>query len=214
MSWMLVTENINSFKEIIDANSSFVARLQKNVAYDIIEQRPLTDDDKKAGVQGDIIVRLGCKDKQNNLTQPVRIVEVSHNGNSSRPETSNKTTVSSYTLLLGTDRMDLSAEIISHIYHYIWQIKLFSRWFKCILGLYPLDLWGYLFKYIVPLYSQLWSLSAASGECIYSSILCPYSKHINYSLGLVVSLINAPLSCANEEELIQHIQKLKQLDSS
>ena len=39
------------FQEIRDANSSFVARLQNNVAYDIIEQRPLTDDDKKAGVQ-------------------------------------------------------------------------------------------------------------------------------------------------------------------
>jgi IS4 transposase len=30
--------------------------------------------------------------------------------------------------------MDLSAEMIALIYRYRWQIELFFRWFKCILG--------------------------------------------------------------------------------
>ena len=30
--------------------------------------------------------------------------------------------------------MDLPAEIIAHIYRYRWQIELFFRWLKCILG--------------------------------------------------------------------------------
>ncbi|PIX16969.1 hypothetical protein COZ71_05810, partial [Candidatus Desantisbacteria bacterium CG_4_8_14_3_um_filter_40_12] len=94
----------------------------------------MTDDAQKAGVQRDMVVQLGCKDKQNDLTQPVRIIEVFHKGNSSRPETSNKTMDSSYTLLLATDRMDLSAEVIALIYRYRWQVELFFRWFKCILG--------------------------------------------------------------------------------
>src|SRR3989304_4634555 len=38
------------------------------------------------------------------------------------------------TLLIATDRMDLSAELIGLIYRYRWQIELFFRWFKCILG--------------------------------------------------------------------------------
>jgi IS4 transposase len=30
--------------------------------------------------------------------------------------------------------MDLPAELIGRIYRYRWQIELFFRWFKCILG--------------------------------------------------------------------------------
>ena len=36
--------------------------------------------------------------------------------------------------VLVTDRMDLPAETIALIYKYRWQIELFFRWFKCILG--------------------------------------------------------------------------------
>jgi len=39
-----------------------------------------------------------------------------------------------HALLLATDRMDLSAELIGLIYRYRWQIELFFRWLKCILG--------------------------------------------------------------------------------
>ena len=37
-------------------------------------------------------------------------------------------------MLLVTDRLDLPAEIIALLYQYRWQIELFFRWFKCILG--------------------------------------------------------------------------------
>ena len=65
-------------QDIRNKNSSCVIRLQDNAVYDILEQRPLTDDAQKAGVQRDMVVQLGCKDKQNDLTQPVRIIEVFH----------------------------------------------------------------------------------------------------------------------------------------
>jgi len=97
---------------------------------------------KKLTVQRDMVVRLGCKGKQDDLTQPVRVIEIFHKGNNSqRPRKSRvsskktfRTTGSDYTFLLGTDHMDLSAEIIALIYRYRWQIELFFRWFKCILG--------------------------------------------------------------------------------
>ena len=45
-----------------------------NAVWDTLEHRPLTDDDKKAGVQRDMVVRLGCKNKQDDLTRPVLLL--------------------------------------------------------------------------------------------------------------------------------------------
>lgn len=128
-------------QEIIDAKSSFVNRIRDNAVWDLLEEQPLTPDDEAAGVQRDLVVRLGSKSKQGDLTAPVRVVEVFHQGDSSRPRKSRvsskktfRTTESDYNFLLVTDRMDLSAEMIALIYRYRWQIELFFRWFKCILG--------------------------------------------------------------------------------
>lgn len=128
-------------QEIIDAKSSFVNRIRDNAVWELLEEQPLTPDDKAAGVQRDLVVRLGSKSKQDDLKAPVRVVEVFHQGDSSRPRKSRvsskktfRTTESDYSFLLVTDRMDLSAEMIALIYKYRWQIELFFRWFKCILG--------------------------------------------------------------------------------
>lgn len=128
-------------QEIVDAKSSFVNRLRDNAVWDLLEERPLSPDDKKAGVQRDLVVRLGSKSKQDDLKAPVRIVEIFHQGDSSRPRKSRvsskktfRTSSSDYSFLLVTDRMDLSAEMIALIYKYRWQIELFFRWFKCVLG--------------------------------------------------------------------------------
>ena len=129
------------FQDIINIKSSFVGRLRDNAIWETLEERPLTDDDKKAGVQRDQVVSLGCKSKQGDITQNVRIVEVFCKGDRSRPiksrVSSKKTfriTDTDYTLLLVTDRIDLPAELIALIYRCRWQIELFFRWFKCILG--------------------------------------------------------------------------------
>jgi hypothetical protein len=39
-----------------------------------------------------------------------------------------------YDMWLVTDRLDLSAEVIALLYRYRWQVELFFRWFKCVLG--------------------------------------------------------------------------------
>lgn len=129
------------FQDIINANSSVVARLRDNAVWEVLEERPLTTDDITAGVTKDIVVNLGSKNKQESLSSPVRVIEVFHKGDSNRPRPSRvsskktfRTTDSDYTFLLVTDRMDLPAETIALIYKYRWQIELFFRWFKCILG--------------------------------------------------------------------------------
>lgn len=195
------------FQEIIDANSSFVARLPDNAVWETIEHKSLTDDDKKAGVQMDMIIRLGSKKKQNDLTQPVRVIEIFHKGNSSKPrkskvssEKTESSTDSDYTFLLGTDRMDLSAEIIALIYRYRWQIELFFRWFKCILGcthLISLSENGVSIQvYCALIASMLITLWTG----------CPPNKRTFEMLCFYF------MGLANEEELAQHIKKLKQAE--
>ncbi|MDO8444536.1 MAG: IS4 family transposase [Deltaproteobacteria bacterium] len=128
-------------EDIKKANSSFVVRMQDNAVWKTIEERPLTSYDIAAGATKDMVVQLGCKSKKDDLSFPVRVIEIHHKGDSSRPRPSRvsskktfRTTDSDYTFLLVTDRMDLPAETIALIYKYRWQIELFFRWFKCILG--------------------------------------------------------------------------------
>jgi hypothetical protein len=128
-------------EEILTAQSSFVVRLRDNAVWDVIAARPLTPEDRKAGVMQDLVVQLGSDQKQGDLSIPLRVIQLFHKGDSNRPRLSRvsskktfRTTDTDYTLLLATDRMDLSAEIIALLFCYRWQIELFFRWFKCVLG--------------------------------------------------------------------------------
>jgi hypothetical protein len=127
--------------DIIAAGSSFVIRLRDNADYDIIEEKSLTESDRAAGVQKDLLVSLGCKSKQNDCPHHLRIIEAFHKGdeNDHRPSrVSSKKTFRTkevdYTLLLATDLLDMPAETIALLFTRRWQIELFFRWFKCVLG--------------------------------------------------------------------------------
>jgi hypothetical protein len=129
------------FQDILNAGSSFVVRIKDNAAWDEISCNQLSDADKAAGVMKDIVVKLGCKSKQSDLQKPVRLIKIFHQGDESVPRKSRvsskktfRTTDTDYTFLLVTDRMDLPAEVIAICYRYRWQVELFFRWFKCILG--------------------------------------------------------------------------------
>jgi len=131
------------FEEIRQARSSFVARLQDNADYEALEERPLSDADRKAGVVFDRVVRLGSKTKRGELSAPLRMVKLHvksppHRGlGRRRSKVSRKKTFrhrpDDYDILLVTDRMDLPAEVIALLYRYRWTIELFFRWFKCVL---------------------------------------------------------------------------------
>jgi hypothetical protein len=114
------------FQDIIDARSSFIGRIRDNAVYEIIEERPLSDDARKAGVVRDCVVHLGCEPSGGVFKQPLRVVAVSTGKTDSqgRPEI----------LLLATNCLDLDAAWIALGYKYRWTVELFFRWFKCILG--------------------------------------------------------------------------------
>lgn len=132
------------YNNIIEMLSSFVARIQHNASYKVIKENPLTDDDRQAGVVSDQTVWLGCKKSNNDVTKPLRIITI----NCSEKKTRNKSKLKalSYnketsdskstqnTLLIATDIMDLSAELIALIYLHRWEIEIFFRWFKCVLS--------------------------------------------------------------------------------
>ena len=103
-------------KEVRGAGASFVLRLHNNAVYTPLEPpRPLSGADRAAGVVQDVKVRLGGEPDG-----PVgRLVRVEADG---------------HVFLLFTDREDLAAELVALIYRYRWQIELFFKWIKCILG--------------------------------------------------------------------------------
>jgi hypothetical protein len=114
------------FQDIIDAKSDLVGRLQDNVVFEVIEERPLSAQAQAAGVIRDRIVKLGCVATQDRLKQHVRILEVRTGKYDSRGQAE--------VLLLVTSCLDLVAELVALAYKFRWSVELFFRWFKCILG--------------------------------------------------------------------------------
>lgn len=94
----------------------FVLRLCDNaVRLPTEPSRRLTPEDRAAGVVSDRLERLG----QTEGGPVVRVVGIQAAGK---------------TFLLVTSREDLPAEMVGLIYRYRWQIELFFKWFKMILG--------------------------------------------------------------------------------
>lgn len=114
------------FQEIIDAGSSFIGRIRDNAVWEVIEERPVSEQARAAGVRRDLVVWLGSDKRGKVFKQPLRVLEVVTGKTDSKgqPEV----------LLLATDRMDLDADLVALGYKFRWSVELFFRWFKCILG--------------------------------------------------------------------------------
>jgi hypothetical protein len=106
----------NLMRLISRRSSWFVFRLQSNTYLEPVRgsQRPLSPADRAAGVVADSLVRVG---KEN--PQTYRLVSVRVEG---------------LTLELLTNRLDFPAELIALAYKYRWQVELYFKWLKCILG--------------------------------------------------------------------------------
>lgn len=116
-------ESFRLFQDIIDAKSSFIGRVREQMTWTVIEERPLSDEALQAGVVADLIVNLGGRKADGILKQPLRVIRIA-TVKDGKP----------FELVLVTDRLDLDAELIALAYRWRWQIELFFRWFKCVLG--------------------------------------------------------------------------------
>ena len=133
------------FREIVEADSSFVIRMNANTVVGTVEEIALTPDAEAAGVRSDRIVRMGCKNSRAKFDRQVRFVDVHVPARPPRGLAYPVKKVSSkkgfrreqgkaYTLRIATDRLDLPADVIALIYRYRWQVELFFRLLKSVLG--------------------------------------------------------------------------------
>lgn len=123
------------FKQILDQHSSFVCRIRDNSVYDVLEERPLTDDAVAAGIVLDQTVRLGGDPKtQKQLSVPVRLIAIRCTPHKKRYKTGHGGPEQGETLLIATDRFDLEADVIALIFKHRWAVEIFFRFFKHVLG--------------------------------------------------------------------------------
>jgi len=133
------------FREIVEADSSFVIRMNANTVVETIEEIVVTPEAAAVGVRSDRIVRMGWKGSRAKFDHPVRFVEVHVPARSPRglaypvKKVSSKKTFrrergEAYTLLIATDRLDLPAEVIALIYQHRWKVELFFRLLKSVMG--------------------------------------------------------------------------------
>ena len=113
-------ENYRLFEELETLGCAFVLRLRQSATVDIDEPLPLSGADQAAGVVQQAWVYLGCKSRYR--SQRVRLVWV-------QPPEGEE-------LLLVTNQspQTLPAELVAELYRRRWQVELFFRWIKCILG--------------------------------------------------------------------------------
>ncbi len=112
----LYSDDHGFLRQMQEQQIDFVLRLPDNVHRTPTKAAgALSPQDRAAGVVSDRWERLGVRDDG----PVVRVVEIHAAGK---------------TFVLITSRKDLPAELIGLIYRYRWQIELFFKWFKVILG--------------------------------------------------------------------------------
>lgn len=189
-------------EDIAAAGSSFVCRLRDNAVFDVIEERLLDDDALKAGVVRDTVVRLGCESRRGKLTRDVRIVEVEctphrkPSGKTARggPEQGD-------TILIVTDRLDLPADVVALLYRRRWQIEIFFRFFKHVLGCRSL------------LSTDKNGIELETYAAIIACLLIALWTGRKPTLSTYRMLCYRFMGWASDEELLRHIDKLQRQDA-
>jgi hypothetical protein len=104
----------------------FLVRLQDNAVFEPLESRPVSAAAKALGVVGDVVVkRLGTEKHNPLLKRPWRVVTIQRPGRRAG-------TVERWTLATNDPEMD--ADLVALAYRHRWQVELFFRWLKAILG--------------------------------------------------------------------------------
>jgi hypothetical protein len=192
------------FNEINAVGSSYVCRLRDNSSYNVLEDRPLSDEAQAAGVLQDALVELGKSSKADaRPDHSIRMITVKTTPHVKRSKYKGGSTGpgSDGVLRIATNLLDVPPEIIALIYQYRWMIEIFFRFFKHILGC-----------------RHLISHSAGGIEIqTYCAIIA--CMLISLWTGRKPTKRTYEMICyfftglADEEELLAHIEKLKPHDA-
>ena len=192
------------FNKIHLANSSYVCRIRDNSRYQASEERPLTDADRAADVISDQTVQFGATSKEDarpDHTMRLVIIKTTPHEKRGKNKYGSTGPGSDGYLRIVTDLLDVPAEIIALLYLYRWQIEIFFRFFKQMLGCRHLffhsangiEIQAYC-AIIACMLLSLWTGRKPTKRT--------YEMVCYYFLGL-----------ASEEELLRHLRKLRVRDS-
>jgi len=191
------------FNEIHSIGSSYVCRLRDNSKYDVVEERPLSDEAQADGVLQDAVVELGKSSKADaRPDHTMRLITIKTTPHVKRGKYKGGSTGagSDGVLRIATNLLDVPAEIIGLIFKYRWTIEIFFRFFKHVLGC-----------------RHLISHSANGIEIqTYCAIIA--CMLISLWTGRKPTLRTYEMICyfftglADEEELLAHLEKLKRHD--
>jgi hypothetical protein len=124
------------FNEINAMASSYVCRVKENSRFDVVEEKPLNEEARCAGVLRDVVVKMGLSSKPSDRPDhPIRLIVIQatpHEKRGSRGKTAgpgNKGTI-----VIATNLLDVPAHLIALIYQHRWAIEIFFRFFKQMLG--------------------------------------------------------------------------------
>jgi len=192
------------FNRIVKAESSYVCRLRDNSAPQVLEDRPLTEEARAAGVLSDQLVHFANGKPEDQPDHPLRFVCVVTSRHTSRGKYGGGSTGpgSDGILRIATNLLDVPAEIISLIYRFRWTLELFFRFFKQILGCRKL-----YFR------SQNGIELQAYCAIIACMLLCLWTgrKPTKRTYEMVCYYF---LGLATEAELLKHIEKMKPQDTT
>jgi hypothetical protein len=108
------------FRKLDDQHCAFVLRLrEQQVVIKILEELPLTEEDRQEGVFRQAWVILGSRPRYQSMR--VRLVWI-------------QTKDGPLILVTNLDPERLPAQMVSMLYRKRWRIELFFRWVKCILN--------------------------------------------------------------------------------
>lgn len=192
------------FNRIVAKDSSYVCRLRDNSAPEVVEERPLTDADRAAGVLSDQVVQFSSGKADARPDHKIRYICVKCSPHTSRGKYKGTSTGpgSDGVLRIATNLLDVPAEIIALIYKYRWTIEVFFRFFKQILGCRHLYF-----------HSQNGIELQAYCAIIACMLLCLWTgrKPTKRTYEMVCFYF---LGLASEAELLAHLEKLKQQDAA
>ena len=112
-------ENYRLLGEAEARHCHYLIRIKNDAVVTELEELPVSAADRAAGVTRQAWVRLGAR--AGHQSPRVRLVWVEADGHSLR-------------LVTNLPPAELPAELVSLLYRRRWQIELFFRWIKCLLG--------------------------------------------------------------------------------
>jgi len=127
-------EQFSLFNAIVAAGSGYVVRIRNDRAFTPECEHPISDEAAAEGVLEDAVGRLGSPNSKRieHPDHPVRLVRVKA---TPHPKRGGRRRASTHEeIVLATNRLDVPPEVISLIYQYRWQVEIFFRFFKHVLG--------------------------------------------------------------------------------